>query len=274
MVNISKELGISRRKAIASEILSKRKIVKKLKPKRFGLEKGRVVLKSMKIKRYGKTMKTIAEDKKKKAGVKSNIKDAGIPTKRTLLMRVEISEAAKDAATWLFGEHKIPNKEFMDDLKGAMNAMYFDIYRYINDKKSQLIPTNTGALKRSLLRSLTANKSDISTGILIVEIGTHLPYLKFVHEMETTGVKPHLRHPPYPTKTGLSMSPKGATYLPEIDDPKAVKHFLDWIIIEARKRANKIFSDRVIQMIYNKYKSLFGWTRWTQAAMLFNWVKW
>ena len=284
MVDINKLVGRARRSAIASDILAvkkykikkikPRKIVKKIVPKRFGIEKARVILKPMKFKKakYGKKIGEITERKKveglKLQGV-SNIKDATAAGERTLIMRVEISEWTRKLVPWL------GSQDLINDLIKCMDVMYFDLYRYINDKKSQLIPTNTGALKRSLLRSLTARKRYISSGILMVEIGTHLPYLVWVHEMETSGTKPHLRHPPYAKRGGgFTGSKKKASYVPKKDDPKAVKHFLDWIIIEARKKANQIFTQRVAQMIYPKWKNFFGWIRWTQATMLFNRVKW
>ena len=265
-MSLNKMFERSRRSAIASMLL--------VKKRKIGIRGGRVYMKDWKKRKNF----NIAESKWKKERKEKprKFKDAKLKFKKTTLMRVELSDRARNLSDWLWSQSGNVNpSDLLEDIGKCMMAMYYDLYRYINDKKSQMIPVNTGALKRSLLHSLTTNKGDISGGVLLVEIGTHLPYLWWVNEMETTGARPHLRHPPYTKRGGGFTHDKWkASYVPGEDDIHAVKHFLDWIVIEARKRANRIFAERVTSMIFQKYKSTFGWTRWTQAASLFSRVVW
>jgi len=267
MVNLNKMMEISRRSAIASEILIKKRTI--------AIKGGKAYMKSWKRRKAFVAAKKVRGFKGK--GIRpERFVDAKLPIKKSTIMRVELSDRARNMSDWLWSQGSSMNpSDLLEDLGKCMLTMYFDLYRYINDKKAQMIPVNTGALKRSLLRSLTANKGDISKGVLLVEIGTNLPYLWFVNEMETTGAKPHVRHPPYIKKGGgFTHDRSKATYVPGEDDIHAVKHFLDWIVIEARKKANRIFTERVTSMIFRKYKSIFGWTRWTQAAGFFSRVVW
>lgn len=254
--DISKLMGVLERKKLATDIILKRKLEVGYTPKRLAARHGKAVL-------LGKGKGVLGDlftDKKK--GKTMRMRDAG---PRSLLFHVELSELGRTRAT-LF-------PALVEDIDNALNLMYKMMYLYINEQKIKYVPVETGALKRSLLRSLTVHKSEIQNGNVTIEMGSNLPYLGIVNKMPTyptPGVRGHLKHPPYVGKYKFSYKTHE-----KLHDPEAVGSFMGFITAEARKEAEKVFWAALNKAeIYKNWKGIFGWTRGSQVSQLFKRRRW
>jgi len=248
--DLSGIIGMLERKGLARKIISSRKM--EYVPKKIVARHGKVVL-IPKGKR-----KQIITDK-----TEGQVTRAGGP--RSLLFHVELSELGRTRAT-LF-------PALVEDIDNALNLMYKMMYLYINEQKIKYVPVETGALKRSLLRSLTVHKSEIQNGNVTIEMGSNLPYLGIVNKMPTyptPGVRGHLKHPPYVGKYKFSYKTHE-----KLHDPEAVGSFMGFITAEARKQAEKVFWAALNKAeIYKNWKGIFGWTRGSQVSQLFKRRRW
>ena len=165
------------------------------------------------------------------------------------------------------------------DLLNTLLAMYTNQYAHITNKVMQIIPEDTGKLRRSLMRSLTKGKNVImDEGEVFMEFSTKLPYAVYVNEMPTypigvtkktignknrpSGAGPHVRHPPYVGKYKVG---RGGTRL---HDPLALGNFMKWIVVKAQNYAPYAISS-AIKVLFRAKRTQHGWNYYSQARRYF-----
>lgn len=199
---------------------------------------------------------------------------------KNVIFRVGLSERGRSMAA-LF-------PALQEDFNAVMLMMYNAVFGWVRRHQEAKIPSDTGALRRSLMRSLTLSRRYIPSGEIIIEIGSPLAYLQYVNEMPTyprglsramveeLGIKtspggrgPHLRHPPHLETHRFSK--RGG----ELYDPKAIHHFMESIVNDTRAQSERFFREALTQFgFYNRWKDVFGWTHYGQMYALFERDRW
>lgn len=236
------------RSVIARDILSRRKFKVGIPGKRLSISHGKVVLKP---KRRGRLD---ISDASTIHGVTAAL------GKKELVLELKLSELGEFAVAY--------DPVLAQAVIKTMIEIHNEIYKYVSRNKIKMVPEETGKLRRSILRSLSINKHRIENdGMLIMELGTSVPYFPYVNEMETFpsgNMGPHLRHPPH-----LPTYKKGKRSKRPLYDPWALKNFFNWLVFNTRTEAAKITRRRIIANIFDPFKSRQGWTAWRQAMALF-----
>ena len=177
------------------------------------------------------------------------------------IISVELTEA---------GQHMVQMSAITGvDFRKAVNDMlanlHSQIYNWIKSKQLHYVPEDTGALRRSIIRSVRRNLDEIKYNSRIdIQLGTAVPYAAFVNQMTTMPEKgkKHVKHPPYVGKYTVGKSGK------TLNDPKAIGQFYNFMLANSRKMALRL-TNAEISKLYRNFKKELGIANYSQMRRLF-----
>ena len=234
---------------------------------RLVIRKGKAKLVPRRKKKSARTKKLTDARRKKSKKRKSpsrkyqayTVPEAALGPDR--IISVELTEA---------GQHIVQISAITGiDFRKAVNDMLYNlhgqIYNWIKSKQLHYVPEDTGALRRSIMRSVRRNLNEIKYNSRIdIQLGTAIPYAGFVNKMSTKPEKgkKHVQHPPYVGKYTHGRSGN------KLVDDKAVGQFYNFMLANTRKKALRL-TNAEISKLYRNFKSQLGLANYSQMRRLF-----
>jgi len=211
------------------------------------------------------------------ASYSSDIPQKGHKRYKTLTNRV-MKKTRRGSGKWLgpypapLGDDLIlslelimtPLQETQRDKAGliaVMTTIYDRLYEVILKMIDRYTPEDTGYLKRSLKFSISRGYADLPNindikPTLKLWLHATPDYAGIVNKMNTISPPPHVRHPPHLKNYKIGKS--GI----ELNDPKAIGHFYDFILLNGRKKAKEIVTEELRNLAGNigmRYVDLKRW---------------